>query len=87
MGERILILHEAGSIQKLEKYILRENSRLADISPDKSLLFAVRANPRPGSYVKRVAGASTLKRHQEFPLSYAILEVCFGDEPRRESSC
>ena len=43
-------------------------------SPDRTLLCGIRANPWPGSYV----------RAKETPLTDAIFEACFGDEPRRE---
>ena len=44
---------------------------------------AIRANPWPDSYIKHIAaaGISTVKRYKETPLSCAIFEVCFGDEP------
>ena len=31
-----------------------------------------------------IAGTRTIKRAKETPLTYAIFECCFGDEPSRE---
>ena len=53
-------------------------------SPDKTLLCGIRANPWPGAYIRDIAGTCTVRGHKETPLSYAIFEACFGNEPRRE---
>ena len=34
--------------------------------------------------MRHIAGARTVRRAKETPLTYAIFEACFGDEPRRE---
>ena len=81
---KILLLQEASAIRQFEKTVLEERGWMIATSPDKTLLRGIRANPWPGSYVRRLAGARTVKRAKETLLTYAIFEACFGDEPRRE---
>ena len=84
IGAHVLLMQEASTIRQAEETVLEERGWMIATSPDRTLLCAARANPWPGSYIHHIAGARTIKRHKETPLSNAIFEACFGDEPRRE---
>ena len=84
MSAHVLLLQEASTIRQLEKNVLEGKGWMLATSPDRTLLCAIRANPWPGSYVRHIAGTRTIKRSKETPLTCAIFECCFGDEPSRE---
>ena len=84
ISAHVLLLQEASTIRQSEKDMLQERGWMIATSPDRTLLCAIRANPWPGSYVRHIAGTRTSKRAKETPLTYAIFECCFGDEPSRE---
>ena len=84
ISSHVLLLQEASAIRQFEKSVLEERGWMIATSPDRTLLCGIRANPWPGLYVRHIAGARTVKRAKETPLTYAIFEACFGDEPWRE---